>query len=187
MACIKLISGSTSNIGPKLAFGCITANAGYPHWVDRLSVNGRSILSFEGCNGIHSPIFPLPDFAGELMVSAWACCSRWHTGESPGTQQDRAWVSVCRAGWKHTWERQGDEVVFAKAVFFFFLMIPIKCQRSSRQILARWAYLLVFRQGGRRGLWNFICLPWWHCLMLSHLGCPEKCIFTASTMLFFFL
>lgn len=72
-------------------------------------------------------------------------------------------------------------------LFYFFLMIPIKCQRSSRQILARWAYLLVFRQGGRRGLWNFICLPWWHCLMLSHLGCPEKCIFTASTMLFFFL
>lgn len=70
MSYIKLIFEYTNNLGPKLAFSCISVNAAQHLWVDGIfwTVNGGRIWPLEGCNRKKGECIPLSGFAGELIV-----------------------------------------------------------------------------------------------------------------------
>lgn len=70
MSYIKLIFGFTNNLGPKLAFSCISVNAAqHPRVVGTFwTVNGGRIWPLEGCNRKKGECIPLSCFAGELVV-----------------------------------------------------------------------------------------------------------------------
>lgn len=70
MSHIKLIFEYTNNLGPKLAFSCISVNAAQRPWVDGIfwTVNGGRIWLLEGCNRKKGECIPLSGFAGELMM-----------------------------------------------------------------------------------------------------------------------
>lgn len=67
----------------------------------------------------------------------------------------------------------------------FFLTIPIKSQHNGRWIFSMSNISAVFLARMWKRASYFICLPWWCCLMLSHIRCPDKHIFTPNKILSF--